>query len=207
MLRLPHYEAPPRFHQLCSVQYCDTNAILAGKVEARAYGQAILAFDRQATASGSGIIACKAGANRSGSMAVGFVMAKTKCSPQEALRYLVSIRPIVDISEARGGMAPMDFLAKWQEAIWGLFPVPITLPISIWPEDFRSMCTGHWDSVPEYIKKFCKVSDHCQPTSAVEQWLNHRRPSPRRQNQSQATGSADGPADGPADAGVQAGRL
>ena len=183
---------------------------MAGRLEPHHFGNAILAFDRQATAFGSGMFTCKAGANRSGMMATGFVMSKTRCSPQIALTYLQQVRPIVDISRAHqtGDTLPMEFLAKYQEKIWGLFPSAkvstYSLPISIWPENFRSLCKGDWDSVPEYIKKFCKVSDHWQPTSAVERWLN-RQPSPKRQNRfsSQATGSADGPAD----AGVQAGRL
>ena len=80
-----------------------------------------------------------------------------------------------------------------------------SLPISIWPDNFRSLCKGEWDSVPEYIRNFCKVPDRVdKPTGAAERWLN-RQQSPKRhiRTTSQATGSADGPAD----AGVQAGRL
>ena len=124
----------------------DVNAILAGKMNPKEFGNAILASDRNCVASGSGMIACKAGANRSGFFATGFVMSKCKVSPQTALACLQSIRPIVDISQPKmtGDMLPMDFFTKYQENIWGLFlearVATYHLPMSIWPEDFKSLC-------------------------------------------------------------------
>ena len=160
VLSATHYPAGGR--PCRGVEYppqCDINAMCEGILPFAELAERLVELDHHLTHAGSALVNCLKGANRTGALLAAFIMAKCQVGVDEAMEYLVKLRPIIDIYDpaAENTVSPYEYLQVHEEMLKTLFEdeddiAVMQLPVVVNEYNFAKLITKEFGMIDKDVR-------------------------------------------------------